>query len=515
VPLATIVATHSALSATRSRKAKVALLADCLSRLTRHEVGTGVAYLGGELPQGRIGLGPALLDALEVPAASTSTLRLEDIDTSFSRIAGISGAGAKQARLSELAALFAAATADEQRYLRALLLGALRQGALEALLVEALALSTRLPVVDVRRAVMLSGNIGTVAERARLEGATGLASFRLTLFQPVQAMLAQPADNTTDAISLLGAAALEFKLDGARIQVHRDGDEVHIYTRQLHEVTDRAPEIVEAVRALPCDRVILDGEAIAFDSNSRPLPFQTTMQRFGRREADDLTRQRIPLSARFFDMLLLDGEELLDSTAAGRDRAMRSVLPHEICVEREVTSHAEEADRFLRRAIAAGHEGIMAKSLDASYRAGNRGADWLKIKPVHTLDLVILAAEWGSGRRSGRLSNLHLGARNDQEGGFIMLGKTFKGLTDQLLKWQTQALLEREIGREDNIVHVRPELVVEIAFNELQRSSQYPAGLALRFARVKRYRTDKSANQADTLSTVQQVFQQGFAAPAA
>jgi DNA ligase-1 len=327
--------------------------------------------------------------------------------------------------------------------------------------------------------------------------------------------LAQPASGADDALRRLGEAALEFKLDGARIQVHRVDGEVRVYTRQLHEVTERVPEIVDAVRALPCRRLLLDGEAIALDGDGRPLPFQVTMQRIGRRRDIDEVRRRIPLTARFFDCLLVDDDELIDADGARRDDALRSLLPGDLCVERLVTSDPDSATAFLHRAIAAGHEGIMAKSLTAPYQAGNRGTEWLKIKPTHTLDLVVLAAEWGSGRRAGTLSNLHLGARADGDQGFVMLGKTFKGLTDRILAWQTKALLEREVARDGNVVHVRPELVVEVAFNELQRSPQYPAGLALRFARIKRYRDDKSATQADSMATVRRIYQQGFAAPTA
>jgi DNA ligase-1 len=513
--LADLVETYQRLSQTRSRKAKAAALADKLRRLGADELEIGACYLSGELPQGRIGLGPAVVGGTTVPPAAAASLRLVDVDRRFSEIGQVSGAGAQNARREAFAALLAAATADEQLYLRRLVLGELRQGALEGLLIDAIANASGLPSGDVRRAAMLSGNLAEVAVAALRDGAGGLAAFRLTLFRPLQAMLAQPAESATEAVDQLGEAAFEYKLDGARIQVHRDADQVRVYTRQLHEVTDRVPDIVDAVRALPVRRLVLDGEAIALDPDGRPRPFQETMQQFGRRRAANPTAGRTPLTAYFFDCLLFDDDELIDRPGRERDRALRESLPSDLCIERTVTADARQANSFLHAAIAAGHEGVMAKSLTAPYQAGNRGADWLKIKPTHSLDLVVLAAEWGSGRRSGKLSNLHLGARDPVNNGFVMLGKTFKGLTDRTLAWQTEALLAREIGREGNVVHVRPELVVEIAFNELQRSPHYPAGLALRFARVKRYRTDKAAGDADTLETVRQLHQQGFAQPAA
>jgi DNA ligase-1 len=511
--LAEIVSTHAAVTATRSRKAKVAHLARCLGRLAPDEIRIGVGYLSGELPQGRIGLGPSMVLQMQVPAVIDPVLSLQDVNSAFDGLATILGKGAKAARVQQLSALLGRATVEEQLFLKNLLLGELRQGALEGLMIESLAQATGISTDQIRRAVMLSGRPADVAECALRDGPAGLAAIRLTMFQPLQAMLAQPASGTVDALQRLGEAALEFKLDGARIQVHRVDEQVRVYTRQLHDVTERVPEVVDAVLALPCRRLLLDGEAIALSGDGRPLPFQVTMQRFGRRRDVDEVRRRIPLSARFFDCLLIDDDELIDADGAGRDDALRSLLPGDLCVERLVTSESDGATAFLRRAIAAGHEGIMAKSLTAPYQAGSRGTEWLKIKPTHTLDLVVLAAEWGSGRRAGTLSNLHLGARADHDQGFVMLGKTFKGLTDRTLAWQTKALLDREVARDGNVVHVRPELVVEVAFNELQRSPQYPAGLALRFARIKRYRDDKAATQADTMATVHQIYQQGFAAP--
>jgi DNA ligase-1 len=353
---------------------------------------------------------------------------------------------------------------------------------------------------------MLSGDPAVVATAALLDGQAGLARFSLQMFQPVKPMLAQPAEDIHKVLAGLARAALEYKLDGVRVQIHKSGDEVRIYSRQLNEVTASVPELVAEIQALPCHHVILDGEALALDEANRPLPFQVSMQRFGRRSRLQEMRTSIPLSAFYFDCLHLDGTDLIDVPDPERNRALAEAVPEKLRVPRRITQREDTANEFLRQALAAGHEGIMAKSLEAVYQAGNREADWYKIKPAHTLDLVVLAAEWGSGRRQGKLSNLHLGARDAETNHFVMLGKTFKGLTDAMLEWQTQALLAREIGRDGPIVYVRPELVVEIAFNELQRSRQYPAGMALRFARVKRYRPDKSAAQADTLDSVRAIF---------
>jgi DNA ligase-1 len=373
-------------------------------------------------------------------------------------------------------------------------------------MIDAVAEAAALPLAAVRRAAMLSGNLTEVGTAALADGAAGLDRFRLQLFTPLQPMLAQPASDASEALDALGEAALEYKLDGVRVQVHKLDDEVRIYTRRLHEITDRVPELVEAVRGYPARRLILDGEALAFRADGRPQPFQVSMRRLGRKLDVAATRATLPLQAWYFDCLHVDGEDLIDRGARERHQALSEVITAPARVPRSVTTDPAEAQRFLDRAIDAGHEGIMAKSLDAPYSAGSRGADWLKIKPVQTLDLVVLAAEWGSGRRRGLLSNLHLGARDPGSGGLVMLGKTFKGLTDKMLEWQTRRLLELEIGREDHIVHVRPELVVEIAFNELQASPQYPGGLALRFARVRRYRNDKRAADADSIQTVTALF---------
>jgi DNA ligase-1 len=492
-------------AATRSRLKKRAALSACLDKAGSAEAALVVSYLSGVLPQGRIGLGPSILRDVPGGTAAEASLSLADTDRTFDEIAGISGPGSQAARRERLADLFGRATETERDFLTRLILGELRQGALEGLLVEAIAEAAGLPAADVRRAVMLAGEPGSVAAAALAEGAAGLARFRLELMRPIQAMLASPAEDMTTAMADLERAGLEYKLDGARVQIHRVGRDVRIFTRQLHDVTARLPEVVEAVRACAADTLILDGEVIALTPEDRPLPFQVTMRRFGRKTDVEEMRGKLPLTAFLFDCLHRDGEDLIDRPGAARSEALVAVAAPARLVPRIVTADADEAQAFLARALAEGHEGVMAKSLTAPYAAGSRGADWLKVKQTHTLDLVVLAAEWGSGRRKGWLSNLHLGARDPATGGFVMLGKTFKGLTDRLLRWQTERLLALELGREDHVVHVRPELVVEIAVNEIQTSPRYPAGLALRFARVKRYREDKRADEADTIDTVRAI----------
>ncbi len=505
--LTILASTSASLAATRSRLKKVSLLSDCLRRMESVELNSGVCYLMGTLPQGKIGLGDASLKAVVVEPAREATLSITDTDALLQSISEARGRGSQRQREELLGRLLGRATAQEQLFLRQLLLGALRQGALEGVMVEAVARAAGQPVEAVRRAVMVSGDPAEVATAAIQEGWSGLQRFSLQLFRPLKPMLARPAETTSEALGRIGRAALEYKLDGARVQVHRLGEETRVFTRHLNEVTDSVPELVAAVQGLPVESIVLDGEALALDVERRPLPFQVTMQRFGRRLDVARMRERVPLSAFYFDCLHLDGADLIDQPALLRDRVLSEIVPADLRVPRLVADGQDEANDFLSQALAAGHEGVMAKSLEASYQAGSRGADWFKIKPAHTLDLVVLAAEWGSGRRQGKLSNLHLGARDVDTNTFVMLGKTFKGLTDSMLEWQTRELLAREIGREGHTVHVRPELVVEVAFNELQRSSQYPAGMALRFARVKRYRQDKSALDADTLASVEAIFE--------
>jgi DNA ligase-1 len=510
--LATLVDAASRVAETGSRLAKRDAIAACLRAAAPDDIEVAVAVLSGETRQGRLGIGYATLSELRGgPAAAGASLTLGDVDQALARIAATRGKGAAGERTRQLGGLFARATRAEQDFLARLLAGELRQGALEGVMIEAIAAAAGLPAAAVRRAAMFAGDLGAVARAALVEGGPGLARFSIRLLQPVQPMLAQPAEDVRDALAQLGTAALEWKLDGARVQVHKAGEEVRVYTRNLNDVTAAVPEIVAAVRELPSRELILDGEAIALGPGGAPQPFQVTMRRFGRKLDVEAMRAELPLAAFFFDLLRRDGGALVDRPARERFAALGESLPSGLVVPRLVTSDAADGEAFYADALRRGHEGVMAKAVDAPYEAGSRGASWLKVKRVHTLDLVVLAAEWGSGRRRGWLSNLHLGARDPSGGGFVMLGKTFKGMTDALLEWQTRELLAREIARDDYTVHVRPELVVEIAFNDLQASPQYPGGLALRFARVKGYRPDKRAGEADTIDTVRALYAEQMA----
>jgi DNA ligase-1 len=503
-----IVETSRRVAASAGRRDKIELLAGCLARCEPPWVETAVGVLSGAPRQGRIGIGYATLRAAQSgSAAATPTLTLADLDRTLDWLLGVRGKGAGAERARLLQELFARATADEQDFLVRLLLGELRQGALEGLMAEAVARASGLPLDEIRRAVMTVGDIGTVARAALGEGRTGLARFAVQLFRPIRPMLAQPAEDVADALDTLGRAAFEYKLDGARIQVHKGGDEVRVFSRRLNEVTGAVPEIVEAARGLAVREAILDGEAIALRPDGRPQPFQITMRRFGRKLDVAAMRESLPLESFFFDVLALDGVPLIDQPGEERIAALAAALPAPLRIPRIVTDQPHEAAAFVGEAIAAGHEGVMAKALHAPYEAGARGKSWLKVKSATTLDLVVLAAEWGNGRRQGWLSNLHLGARDPVNGGFVMLGKTFKGMTDRMLAWQTEQFLAREIGRDRHTVYVRPELVVEIAFNDLQASPHYPGGLALRFARVKAYRPDKQPEEADTIDTVRAIYQ--------
>jgi DNA ligase-1 len=506
--LAELTDTSRRVSETRGRLEKVETLAACLRRASPQELPVAVAYLSGTLPQGRIGVGPALIrEAAAGSAAPASRLDLDEVDACIGELARTRGPGSAARRRDLLGGLFARAGEAEQRFLARLLLGELRQGALEGVMVEAVARACEVPAADVRRVLMLEGDLGRVARVAREGGREALGRARLQLFRPLQPMLASPADSVADALEKLGEAGLEWKLDGARVQVHKAGDDVRVFTRRLNDVTPAVPELVEGVRSLPAETIILDGEALALRADGRPQPFQVTMRRFGRRQDVDAMRDALPLTAFYFDCLRLDGDTLMDRSGTERAAALASALPAALRIPRVVTADADVAASFVRSALEAGHEGVMAKSLCAAYAAGSRGSDWLKLKPAHTLDLVVLAADWGHGRRRGRLSNLHLGARDPRSGQYVMLGKTFKGMTDAVLEWQTEKLLELETGRDGITVTVRPELVVEVAVGGVQASPQYPAGLALRFARLKRYRPDKSPEQADSLDTVRAIHE--------
>jgi DNA ligase-1 len=502
--LVELVETSREVTATRSRGRKIELLSAALRRVEGEELETAVAFLAGSLRQARVGIGGAAVRALADEASATEpTLTLLDVDEAFAALAATAGRGATALRQRALRALFARATREEQRFLARLVLGELRQGALEGVLAEAVAQATEVTLSEVQRAAMLTGELPLVARVARERGTAGLAAIRLEVGRPLQPMLAQTADSSADAIERLGlSSAAEWKLDGARVQVHRAGSDVQIFTRAGNDVTPALPELVDAVRGFGGGALVLDGEALSIRPDGRPQPFQVTMRRFGRRlDVEDL-RKEIPLSGFYFDVLHADGEDLIDRPFSERRRILEERLPAEFCVPHRRVEDAAALDAFLAEALTAGHEGVMVKAFGAAYEAGRRGAGWLKLKPTRTLDLVVLAAEWGSGRRQGWLSNLHLGARDPRSGGFVMLGKTFKGLTDELLVWQTQRLQELEISRDAYTVFVRPEQVVEVAFDGVQQSPHYPGGVALRFARVRRYRSDKLATEADTIDDV-------------
>jgi DNA ligase-1 len=507
--LSELTSTSEQIGATRARSTKVRLLAELLRRHPPEESALGVSYLSGTLRQGKIGIGYAgVRKASEVAPASSASLALADVDTALDRYAQLNGKGSQAARAQLLGELMARATGPEQLFLQKLLVGELRQGALEGLMSDAIAEAAAVPSASVRRAVMFTGDLGEVAKVALIEREAGLARFRLQLMQPLKPMLAQPAADLAEALGELGEAALEYKLDGARVQVHRDGDAVRVFSREGNDVTAAAPELVRAALALPARSLVLDGEAIALRPDGSPLPFQQTMRRFGRKLNVEELKDSLPLSCVFFDLLHLDGGDLVDQPLSERARTLEGLLPRELRVERLVTADVEAADAFYDQALQRGHEGLLAKSLIAPYEAGRRGSGWRKLKPAHTFDLVVLAAEWGSGRRQGWLSNLHLGARDPKTGGFVMLGKTFKGMTDAMLQWQTEWLLAHELSRDAFTVHVKPELVVEIAFDGVQVSPHYPGGVALRFARVKRYREDKSAAEADLIDAVLKLLPQ-------
>lgn len=500
--LADLVETSRRVTETSRRLGKIELLAALLKRLSPDEIEIAAGYLSGRPRQSRTGIGYAALRDAAAPPVSQASLTILEIDNVLEAVARVQGPGSEQRKRAMLHDVLARATEAEQRFLAGLLLGEIRQGALEGLMLEALVKASGAAADQVRRAVMMAGDLGRVARSLLASGPDALEQYGLQLFRPVQPMLAQTAEDSASALHDLGEAALEYKFDGARVQVHRSGDEVQVFSRSLNPVTQAVPEIVEAVRRMPGRELILDGEVLSMTLEGRPQPFQVTARRFGRKMDLDRLRAELPLQPYWFDLLYLDGQSLIDQPQARRFQALNEISPPDALVPHIVTADPELAEAFLREALDRGNEGVMAKATGAAYAAGARGQGWLKIKKAHTLDLVILAAEWGHGRRHGWLSNLHLGARNTEKGGFAMLGKTFKGLTDEMLEWQTAELLKSEIGRDAYTVYVEPRLVVEIAFSDIQVSPRYPEGMALRFARVKRYRTDKTAADADTLDSV-------------
>ena len=553
VLLSEVAQVSAAVTATSARNAKIEQIAALLGRVPPGEVTVAVAFLSGELLQGQIGVGyAAVSEMLRAPAAADATvpaaedtaedaaadhggpahdqaasLTLTDVDAAFGTIGAVTGPGSQAERRRLLAALFARATPREREFLVRLLAGDLGQGALEGVMTDAVARAAGVPAEDVRRAHQLGGSLPEVA-RAALGGTprsadralAALRGFTLRVGRPVRPMLAASAPDIAAALDRISPAAAEWKIDGIRIQVHRSGPQVAVFTRTLDDITARVPEIAEAALSLPVADAVLDGEAVALTPDGRPRPFQVTAARTASQADVARLREQTPLTAFLFDLLHLDGADLIDAPAGERHRRLSLIAPTTLLTPRIVTADPAAAEAFLADAIARGHEGVVLKSLDSPYRAGRRGSEWIKVKPRHTLDLVVLAAEWGHGRRRGVLSNLHLGARDPETGGLVMLGKTFKGLTDEMLAWQTTRLLgladparpwpEGEDRRAAHgVVRVRPELVVEIAFDGVQASRRYPGGLALRFARVLRYRPDKSPAEADTIDAVRAIWSAG------
>ena len=496
-----LVTTAETVASTRSRLAKVDALAALLAQLEPDEIAPAVGFLVGKARQGRVGVGwRGLSGAMGDPAAEP-TLTVDDLDSLLDRLAALSGAGSATERNRVLREFTARATEREQDFIARVLLGEMRTGALEGVLMDAIARASDRGGESVRRAAMLSGDLGETARLALTGTAEELDAVGLQVGRPVLPMLAASAPTPTEALATTGEASVEYKLDGARIQVHRHGDDVRVFTRNLADITHRLPEVVEVVRRLPVQDVILDGETLSLDEEGAPRPFQETMSRFGAEAARETM-----LHPWFFDVLHVDGRDLLDEPLSVRLAELERVAG-EHRIPGEVTGDPAVAERVSEEALAAGQEGVVVKAIDSPYAAGRRGSSWVKVKPVHTYDLVVLAVEWGSGRRQGLLSNIHLGARDPEgaygePGGFVMVGKTFKGLTDKLLAWQTEHFQEIEVRRTAGTVWVAPTTVVEIAIDGVQRSSRYPGGIALRFARVKRYRDDKDAGEADTIETL-------------
>jgi DNA ligase-1 len=505
VLLADVVAASAAATATRSRLAKTAAVADALRAAGPADAAAVAAFLCGGVAQRRIGVSWRGLSTLPEPAAE-ATATVAEVDAALTAIALIAGSGSGATRSAAVSALFARLTGPEQDYLRALVTGQVRQGALDGVMLAAIAAASGLPEAEVRRAVMLAGYAGPVAAAALGGGSEALAAIHLEVGRPMRPMLAASAPDVGAAWEQVGDASdgvvVDGKLDGIRLQAHRDGDDVRLFTRSLDDITDRLPEVVEAVLALPASRLVVDGEAIALDAAGRPLPFQQTASRTMSSTGVDKLRAAVPVTPYFFDLLHLDGDDLLELPASERFDRLAALVPRASLVPRITAASPAEATAFFDQLVRDGHEGVVVKSPSAPYAAGRRGAGWVKVKPRHTLDLVVLAVEWGSGRREGTLSNIHMGAR-DPDGGFVMLGKTFKGMTDEMLQWQTERFTELATeGTDGYVVPVRPEQVVEIAFDGIQTSSRYPGGMALRFARVLRYRDDKTADEADTVDTV-------------
>ncbi|MBV8720454.1 MAG: ATP-dependent DNA ligase [Chloroflexi bacterium] len=500
--LAEIVETSAAVSGTAARLEKIERLATTLKRVPPEEASIAAAYLSSQLRQRQIGVGYASIRDMPPPAPEPS-LTLTQVDQALEALGSVSGAASQAERRRQLMSLFARATEKEQYFLTRLIIGELRQGALAGVMHEALAKALSVPLQDIRRAVMLRGDLHAVAEAALRDGRAGLNQFKLHVGQPIQPMLAQSATSIGAALDRISPAAIDWKLDGARVQIHVQNSDVRVFTRSLDDITSRVPELVEIAHDLKVSSLVLDGEALVLKPDGRPQPFQVSASRFGSRLDVERLRATLPLTLFTFDILHLSGEDLIDHPLEQRHTILTQTVPEQWRVPRIITSDAAEADAFANATLDRGHEGVVVKALDSFYEAGRRGTGWIKVKPTLGLDLVILAAEWGHGRRSGWLSNLHLGARDPESGSFVMLGKTFKGLTDQMLRWQTERLQQLETHRDRWTVYVRPELLAEIAFDSVQRSTRYPGGVTLRFARVVRYREDKRSEEADTIQTVQ------------
>jgi DNA ligase-1 len=503
--LAKIVTASRQVSETAKRLEKTALLANLLKQLLPEEIEPAVAFLSGSLRQGRMGIGYATLHAAMPEPAAAASFEILQLDRLFDQLAGVKGSGAEQRKRFLLSEIFHHATREEQEFLLRLMGGELRQGALEGVMLEALAKATNLPAERIRRAAMMAGGSTAIAQAVFEKGEAGLAEFDIQLFRPVQPMLAQSSEDVAEALAELGEASLEYKLDGARVQVHKSQDRIAVFSRAANDVTVAVPEVVEAVRALPARDLILDGEVLSLTPAGRPQPFQVSMRRFGRKQDVERLAAQLPMTPFWFDLIYLDGAPLVDEPQSRRFQELARLAPANHVIPHLTTGSVQRAQDFLARALESGHEGLMAKAVNSPYAAGARGQSWLKIKQARTLDLVVLAAEWGNGRRRGFLSNLHLGARDTEKGGFAMLGKTFKGLTDEMLVWQTAELLKLEVARDKYTVYVQPRLIVEIAFNDVQVSPRYVSGLSLRFARVKRYRSDKTVAEADTFLDVQKL----------
>jgi DNA ligase 1 len=488
---ANVVEASRLVTATSSRSSKIAIIAELLRTLDPDEVPIVVGFLSGLPRQGRVGIGYATVYRLETSAAGEPSLTVGDVDRAISQVEATTGSGSSNERAQILNDLFSRATGPEADFLRRLLTGELRQGALAGLMADAVARAAGVPGEVARRALMLSGDLTRMAQIAMTEGEPGLRDVGFEIFRPILPMLASTSATVAEAVTSFGQASVEWKLDGIRIQIHRRGDEVRIYTRNLNEITSELPGIVDAVRRLPVTQAVLDGEAL-WMSDEGPGSFQQTVSQI------DSDAPPEGIVTFLFDVLHLDGDDLLDAPLHERAARLAAIAP-DLKIPSVITSDPDEGQRELEESLRAGHEGVVVKDVASRYAAGRRGKAWRKVKPVRTYDLVVLGAEWGHGRRRGWLSNLHLGARDPRTGGFVMVGKTFKGLTDELLRWQTGELLALETDRHGIAVMVRPELVVEIALDGVQSSTRYPGGLALRFARVKRYRPDKSADEADVI----------------